>query len=161
MNRIRSLALAGALVVAAAALAESASAQAAPATPATPAAAPQQQGSGNTERRREPRRRRDVITRDELMESGATNLYDAVDRLRPQWMRARGATNLGGSAGTAVVVYQGNTQLGGLDALRSITLEFAEELRFLDSSQASNTLPGLGSRAVAGAIVIVRPGTTR
>jgi hypothetical protein len=159
MNRIRSLALAGALVVAAAVSTDNASAQAA--TPATPAAAPQQQGSGTAERRREPRRRRDVITRDELMESGATNLYDAVDRLRPQWMRGRGPTDLRGGAALSIVVYQGNTQLGGIDALRSITPEFAEELRFLDGPQASNTLPGLGSRAVAGAIIIMRPGTTR
>lgn len=158
MNRIRSLALAGALVVAAAASAETASAQATPATPATPAATPQQQqGSGNAERR-QPRRRRDVISRDELVESGAANLFDAVSRLRPQWMRARGSTNMSGSAGTSIVVYQGSTQLGGIDALRSINPEFAEELRFLDASEASNTLPGLGSRAVAGAIVIVRPG---
>jgi len=106
---------------------------------------------------REPRRRPDVLTRQELAESGTTNLLSAVERLRPQWLRARRFTNLRGS-GADIIVYMGTTQLGGPDALRLIALEFAEEIRFLDSSEASNTLPGLGSRAVAGAIVIVRPG---
>lgn len=146
MNRIRSLAAAGVLALAA--------------LHATPAAAQEtvaaeQEASGRAER--EPRPRRDRITRQELAQSGTTNLFAAVERLRPHWLRARGFTNMRGS-GTAIVVYQGTTQLGSLDALRQITPEFAEELRFLDSSEASNTLPGLGSRAVAGAIVILRPG---
>ncbi|HLM67557.1 MAG TPA: hypothetical protein VK358_08530, partial [Longimicrobium sp.] len=132
----------------------------APATPAAPpAAAPaaqQEETSGRAERRRE-RRRADVLTREELVQSGTTNLLAAVERLRPQWLRPRGFTNFRGG-GTAIVVYQGTTPLGGLDALRQLAPEFAEEMRFLDSSQASNTLPGLGSRAVAGAIVILRPG---
>jgi hypothetical protein len=153
MNRSRSLALAGALVAAAAS---------APPAPAqtdtgTSAMSAQQQGSGGGSRR--TRSRQDVITRAELAESNTSNLYEAIERLRPQWLRPRGATNFSGSAGTAVMVYQGNTQLGDVDALRSINLDFAEEVRFLDSSTASNTLPGLGSRSVAGAIVIKRPGT--
>jgi hypothetical protein len=156
MNPIRSLVLAGALALAAAA------------APRTTAA---QEGSGTVisvrrpeisvtaePQRSTPRRRRDVLTRDELLESGTTNLFEAVDRLRPQWMRGRGASNLRGG-GITVVVYQNNTQLGGIEVLRTLNLEFAEELRFLDGPTASNTLPGLGSRAVAGAIVIMRPGT--
>ena len=160
MNRIRSLALAGALA-AAAFTADGASAQVQPAPPATPAAGAQQQQAAAPERRRASRRRQEVITRDELEESNARDLYEAVERLRPQWLRPRGVTNFGGTAGTAIVVYQGDTPMGGLEALRSMGLEFAQELRYLDSSQASNTLPGLGSRSVAGAIVVVRPGTTR
>jgi hypothetical protein len=155
MNRIRSFALAGVLTLAAVhAMPQSAAAQEQAAAPA-PAPAPAAQEA--TERAREPRRRADRITRQELAASGTTNLYAAVERLRPQWLRPRGFTNFRGG-GTAIVVYQGTTPLGSLDALRQIAPEFAEELRFLDSSQASNTLPGLGSRAVAGAIVIVRPG---
>jgi hypothetical protein len=157
MTSIRFLAIAGALALAAAA--------------AAPQAAVGQEESGSTiitvrrpeevvraEPPRAQRRRRDVLTREELLESGTTNLFEAVDRLRPLWMRGRGASNLRGG-GSMVVVYQNNTQLGGIDVLRTLNPEFAEELRFLDGPTASNTLPGLGSRAVAGAIVIIRPGT--
>ncbi|HEX6913264.1 MAG TPA: hypothetical protein VF142_22855 [Longimicrobium sp.] len=150
MNRLRSLVLAGALVTAATALAPSpACAQVQPGVSA-------QQESTTPPRRQ--RRRSDVITAAELAESNTSNLYEAIERLRPQWLRPRGGTNFGGG-GTALYVYQGNTQLGGAEALRSMGIDFAEEIRFLDSTQASNTLPGLSSRAVAGAIVIVRPGT--
>lgn len=152
MNRLRFVVLAGALVTAAAALApSSASAQ----EPGAPGVAPRQESTAPPRRQR---RRSDVITAAELAESNTSNLYEAVERLRPQWLRPRGVTNFSGG-GTALYVYQGNTQLGGVEALRSMNIDFAEEIRFLDSTQASNTLPGLSSRAVAGAIVVVRPGT--
>lgn len=104
-----------------------------------------------------PNRRRDVITREEIVESGVTNLYDAVQRLRPAWLRGTRASNYR-AGGMGYVVYQDNTPLGGLEALRELLPGYAEELRFLDGPTASNTLPGLGSRRVAGAIVIVTPG---
>jgi hypothetical protein len=103
-----------------------------------------------------PRIRREVITQAELQGSAAANLYDAVQRLRPQWLSGANLSNRTGG-GTEIVVYQGTTQLGGLDALRQLQTSYAAELRWLDASQASNTLPGLGSRRVAGAIVITLP----
>jgi hypothetical protein len=160
MNRIRSLTLAGTLVLAAAlGSARTAQAQETPAPATPPAAQPQQQRSETAERARAPRRRSDVLTREELMSSGATNLYDAVQRLRPAWFRRyRGPTSVRGSGAGGLVVYQGTTPWGSVDVLRHTNIDFAEELRFLDGPTASNTLPGLGSRIVVGAIVIVRPG---
>lgn len=111
-------------------------------------------------RGRQPRRRRDVLTREEIDASGVANLYEAVQRLRPDWLRGGNMSNFGGG-GTGVVVYQNNSPLGGLDGLRQLSPDFAVELRFVDGVTASNTLPGLGSRRVAGAIVIVTPGYAR
>lgn len=107
-----------------------------------------------------PRRDRTVITQEELAGSGTTNLLDAVQRLRPQWLRGVNLTSRTGGD-TEFVVYQGTTFLGGVDALRQLAPGYAQELRYLDASQATNTLPGLGSRRVAGAIVIVLPGGRR
>jgi hypothetical protein len=108
--------------------------------------------------RRESRRaHRDVITRDEIAQSGASNLYEAVQRLRPAWLRGGAASNLSGG-GPAYAVYQNNTPLGAIDALRQLSADYAEELRFLDGPTATNTLPGLSGRRVAGAIVVVTPG---
>ncbi len=104
-----------------------------------------------------PRRDRNMITQEELASSGATNLLDAVQRLRPQWLRGVNMTNRDGG-GTDFAVYQGTTPLGGIDALRQLAPGYALRLRYLDASQATNTLPGLGSRRVAGAIVIDLPG---
>ena len=159
--RIRTLAAAGTLAV----LSLSARAAGAQTTPetapldsavaATPAAAPAPAEQPRQERRR-PRRRREVITADELAESGAMNLFDAVQRLRPEWLRAGGARSFGNGSGsyTDVVVYQNNAQMGGLDALRQMGVEMAQSLRYLDGTSASNTLPGLGSRIVSGAIIV-------
>jgi hypothetical protein len=154
----RTLVVAGALAMFAAADTAAAQAQepaaSAPQAQAAPAAAAQTQ----VERRREPRRRRDVITKEEMVESGATNLYEVVQRTRPSWLRGGNPSNFGGGGG-GYVVYQNTTQLGGLEALRQLSPGYAESLRFLDGSTASNTLPGLGSQRVAGAIVVVLPGS--
>jgi hypothetical protein len=157
--RIRTLAAAGTLAVlsisarAAGAQTTPASAPLDSAVAATPAAAPAPAEQPRQERRR-PRRRREVITADELAESGATNLFDAVQRLRPDWLRAGGARSFNNGSYTDIVVYQNNAQMGGLDALRQMGVEMAQSLRYMDGPSASNTLPGLGSRIVSGAIIV-------
>jgi hypothetical protein len=140
------------LAVADAAAAQTTPAPAAGQEPAAQATAPRQ------ERARAPRIRRDVISQEEIAGSGATNLYEVVQRLRPGWLRSGNVSNIRGG-GTGVVVYQNNTPLGGPEALRQLTPGYAASLRFLEGNEASNTLPGLGSRTVAGAIVVVLPGT--
>lgn len=106
------------------------------------------------------RARRDLITQEELVGSGTTNLYDAIQRLRPQWISGANRTDAMTGGGTEVVVYQGSANLGGLEALRQIAPGYVASVRWLDGSQATNMLPGLGSRRVAGAIVITLPGAT-
>jgi hypothetical protein len=100
--------------------------------------------------------RANVLTRAEIEGSGTTNLFDAIQRLRPAWLRNASQTNYGGG-GTEIVVYQNTTLLGGPEELRRIAPGYAENVRFLDTSTAMNTLPGLGQRRIAGAIVIELP----
>jgi ABC-type phosphate transport system substrate-binding protein len=106
---------------------------------------------------RGPRSSRTLITGEELRASGATNLYDAIQRLRPHWLANRSAVN---RAGSEIVVYQGTVNMGGLESLRQIEPGYIAHARWLDASEASNTLPGIGTRSVAGAIVITLPGNT-
>ncbi len=98
--------------------------------------------------------RRDRLTRQEIMSANVTNLYDVVSRLRPQWLEVaqRGDRSFG--LQTNVVVFQNQTYLGGVDVLRQMSPELAYGIDWLDGSTASNTLPGLGSQHVAGAIVV-------
>jgi len=98
--------------------------------------------------------RMDRLTRDEIMSVNVTTLYDVVNRLRPQWLEVgrRGDRSFG--LQTNIVVYQNQSYLGNVDVLRQLSPESAYEMDWLDSSTASNTLPGLGSQHVAGAIVI-------
>lgn len=98
--------------------------------------------------------RRDRLTREEIMSANVTNLYDVVNRLRPQWLEVAQRGDRSFNLQTNVVVFQNQTYLGNVDVLRQMSPELAYELDWLDGSTASNTLPGLGSQHVAGAIVI-------
>jgi hypothetical protein len=104
---------------------------------------------------RRTRTNQDRLTREEMMTVDVNNLYDAVQRLRPRWLtEERRAGQRSFNLETGVVVYQNQTYLGGVDALRQWSRESAQELEWMDGAKASATLPGLGSRHVAGAIVI-------
>ena len=95
----------------------------------------------------------DLITRDQIMESGATNLYDVVSRLRPRWLQVHSTRSF--SMETEIVVFQNDMQLGGPDALKQLGPENAFEIRWLDGARAAATLPGLMSgRHIAGAIIV-------
>jgi len=96
--------------------------------------------------------RSDLITREELEETGAGTLYEAIERLRPRWLTLRGQRSLGGT--TDIVVYQNQSYLGSIDVLRQLAPDMVVRVRYLDAATASASLPGLGSRHIEGAIVI-------
>jgi hypothetical protein len=100
---------------------------------------------------REARGRSDVITQEQMAELSSLNLYQLIERLRPQWLR-RSARSLSGA--DEVVVFQDASYLGGPEVLRQLHPGLARRLRYLDAATASATLAGLGSRKVLGAIVI-------
>lgn len=95
----------------------------------------------------------DLLTQEQIMETGLGNLYEVIQRLRPRWLAPRGTQSLGG--GTVVGVYRGQNYLGGVDVLRSELASSASRVRFLDGATATASLraPGPGIH-LAGAIVI-------
>lgn len=96
----------------------------------------------------------DLLTREQIMSvSGVNNLYEVVKRLRPRWLEARGGDR-SFALPTEIVVYQDQAFLGDVEVLGQLSPEMAYQLRWLDAATASATLPGLGSRHVAGAIVL-------
>ena len=100
-----------------------------------------------------PRRRAsEVITAEELSESGESNVYLAVQRLRPQWLRSspRGATRLSGGE-PPVVVYIDATRFGTLSSLQSLQIGGIYEIRRYDASEATNRF---GTGHTNGAIVV-------
>lgn len=100
----------------------------------------------------EPRPQRDLITADEIEAVNASNLYEVVERLRPRWLDIRARRSFNDV--TELVVFQGQTYLGGPEILREFGKDAAYAIRYLDGSTASATLPGMGTRQVEGAIVI-------
>ena len=78
---------------------------------------------------------RNLITAEELAAAAERNVFDAVQRLRPNWLRPRGTETALGSV--PVVVYVDGMRRGGVDALSSLRLDEVTELRFLDGPDAT------------------------
>lgn len=98
------------------------------------------------------RRRMDILTRDEIASVEVGNLYDVVSRLRPRWLSVRGSSM--GQGESTIMVYQGQTRMGDLSVLKTLSTDLAESMRFLDRSSAQAQLPGTWSAEMGGAIVI-------
>ena len=95
---------------------------------------------------------RDLITGQEIEGIEVRNAYELIERLRPLWFRSRGGRST--RLETEIVVYVNESKLGGIEDLRAIPIEIVESVRALDSAEAGR-LPGLGSRHVERAILVV------
>jgi hypothetical protein len=93
-----------------------------------------------------------MITVEEIQRSGAMNAYEAVERLRPFWLRSRNATSSRGVPASILVYLNGN-RLGGIDMLRRLEVIPVTSIRYMDAA-AAKSLPGLASLRVEGAIMV-------
>jgi len=75
-----------------------------------------------------------LLTMDELTESHSSNLYDAVQRLRPAWLAPR---YLGASRGAAAV-YIGSQRGGEIDFLRTIETANVREVHYFSAVEATS-----------------------
>ncbi len=93
-----------------------------------------------------PRRDRNLITAEELSELSVSSAYEAVRRLRPGWLQARGRSGL-------PVVYRNNTRWGGDPrSLENIRIDDVSEMRFLSASDATTRY---GTGFTGGVILVV------
>ena len=101
-----------------------------------------------------PRRDPNVITAEELAGRPTLNARQAIEQLRPQFLRTRGTTTLGNAAaGDVIWVYVDGTRMGDLSVLNNITVPEIREIRYLSPSEATNRW---GTGHVQGAILITR-----
>lgn len=96
------------------------------------------------------RRSANLITAAELNESSASNLYQAIQMLRPNWLRGR-PRGSPGAGREEVVVYLDANRYGGAASLNSLSLGGIVEIRYMDASEATNRF---GTGHTGGAIVI-------
>lgn len=96
------------------------------------------------------RRQANVITEQELSESTARNALQAVETLRPDWLRGRGAASLREVTPAAVMVYLENQRLGGIETLEQFSIHSIKGMRYYSASEATNRWgTGHGSGAIA------------
>jgi hypothetical protein len=83
-----------------------------------------------------PMRSSNVLTREELESVQVSSVYDAVQRLRPQWM-SHPLAPTGQPGSNPILVYIDRQQAGTLDELRHLTVDQVEMLEFVSASDAT------------------------
>ena len=77
-----------------------------------------------------PPRDPNLISYQELIPVSAITVYEAIERLRPAWMRRR--------AGQTPTVFVNGAERGGLSELRDWRAEQLQEIRFISAADATS-----------------------
>jgi hypothetical protein len=77
------------------------------------------------------------LTQADLAKANSDNLYDAIAKVRPEWLASRGPTSMTNSTPTSVDVYMNGNFLGKADYLRDLRILDVTEVRYWDAGQAS------------------------
>jgi hypothetical protein len=93
-----------------------------------------------------------VITRSELSTLDLSTAYDAVQRLRPQFLRGRGSTSIRDPNPVLPIVYIAGVKQGGPEALHRVRVSEVEEIRYINASDATTRY---GTGHTGGAIEVV------
>lgn len=84
------------------------------------------------------------LTQENLADVQQLDAYQAIQRLRPQWLRSRGGND-------PQIVTDGMRQPGGLESLRQYRVSEIQELRYMSASEATNRF---GTGFDGGAILV-------
>lgn len=84
-----------------------------------------------------------ALTAEDLRQANEPNLYNAVRRLRPNWLRPRGSQISGGE----VALFVNGTPTGTVAQLNSIPIESVTEVRYYSPSEAGFTFGTVGGNS--------------
>ena len=93
-----------------------------------------------------------LITADELSRVQAVNVYEAVEKLRPEMLRGRGRTTFRTNVSATPVVYLDDHRLGEIDEMKQLPLSGIVLIRYINASEAHVRF---GPNNTAGVIQIV------
>lgn len=93
-----------------------------------------------------------VIVEAELAPYAEQPVLQAVQRLRPQFLRSRGPSSINRTEVDVLVVYLGATRMGSIEALNQIRTADVREIRYLGPSEASQRY---GLNHSSGALVLI------
>jgi len=81
---------------------------------------------------------RNVITETELRSVPASNLYELIEKVRPNFLRSRGASSINLRGGEYPVVFLDGRSYGEIESLRSIVPNQVSMVRYYDASTAAS-----------------------
>ena len=96
------------------------------------------------------------LTRAEIYGSNASNAYELISRLRPDWLRAQPTASVAGGVvrSQSILVYLNRQRLDDLDALKTISAGGIESAEWIDAARVQTVLSEVPAGSIAGAIVI-------
>jgi hypothetical protein len=98
---------------------------------------------------------RNIISDAEIQSIPSANLYDLISKLRPNFLRSRGAVSLssGTQASEFATVYMDGRPYGDITSLRSIVSTQVSEVRYYDSSNAASRFGTINGNGVIEVII--------
>ena len=87
---------------------------------------------------RQPSRNRSILTLDEISGSSARDAYHAVQLLRPDWLRSRGAVSTQDTRPTSVTIYVDGQRYGEATSLEQFRIGAFKQLRYYSGTEATN-----------------------
>ena len=96
------------------------------------------------------------IARSEVDASNATNAYELISRLRPNWLREPPTASVSGGVirSQTILVYVNRQRQDDLAALKSISVADIDSAEWVDASRVQTVLSDVPSGSYSGAIVI-------
>jgi hypothetical protein len=85
----------------------------------------------------ELRGRGTTLTQDQLAATNSGNLYDAIAKLRPEWLTSRGPTSVTDPTPTAADVYMSGLALGNVEYLRGVRVLDVSAIRYWPAGEAA------------------------
>jgi hypothetical protein len=80
---------------------------------------------------------RNVITQTDLESVGSTNLYELIEKVRPNFLRSRGQSSFSSSGVEYPAVYVDGRPYGDLASLKSLITSQVSEVRYYDAPAAA------------------------
>jgi hypothetical protein len=77
-----------------------------------------------------------VLTADQIAATRESNAYDAVNRLRPLWLKSRGKTSVNTGASEFATVFVDGQYFGDLASLRQLLTAQIKQIKYLNGPNA-------------------------
>lgn len=103
----------------------------------------------------EPRQDRNLLTAEDLQPMATFTAWEAVQRMRPMWLRPGGVRNSANPGGHHAHVFVDEAPYGPLEALRSFRVSDIRQMRFVNATDATTRY---GGQYQGGVIIVTSRG---
>ena len=93
--------------------------------------------AGATTQSHTGRGRSPTLTQEDLAATNSGNLYDAIAKLRPEWLTSRGPTSVTDPTPAVADVYMNGMPLGNVEYLRGVRVLDVNAVRYWPAGEAA------------------------